>query len=154
MDLSTLRPGEPVGIKGEFGPTAAVFLGVERGLAQLAVTSTNAPFYVDPVEGNMPHLRRAVWTPRRVRPDTIVATWADVLAERDARRAADEAAKRHRAEVEERKWAANKAIAEALSGDGVQTYAHPRNGVEFYGEVEALEALAERVTRALAPVPA
>ena len=64
----------------------AVYIGpAGRGLHAVAVTDTLAPYYESPRPdwdagaARFPNLARSTWTPRKVRPGTIVDTHANML---------------------------------------------------------------------------
>ena len=140
----------------------AVYLGsAGRGLHAVAVTDTLAPFYestpadLETGAARFPNLRRARWTPRKVRPGTIVDTHERLV---QIAREAREAQRRDREETERRERAERDAVrqlVDAVDRLPLDVQAYERNGsLHIFGrdKVAACELIAEALTGA-APRP-
>ena len=151
-DLSRYPPGEVVAHKDPDTDNyrlPAVFVGVDRGYAVVAVAANYVnPFWRD-VDGEQPNLRRTSWKPRRVRAATVLSTYAEweaqIAAERQAAVEAREADERREAD----KYAAGRELVALLDKvDGVIAYVH-QGGVHIGGGPEGLRAAAKALTEGL-----
>lgn len=151
-DLTRFTPGEVLAIDDHWGgrtfAKAVVFLGIDRGLAVVAESTVNAPFYTDPHDGSRPHLRRATWKPRRVRASTVQGTWAEYEAEVAAERAEAARKKAESDAYEEDKYTAGRELVALLDKiPGVTAYTQ-HGGVYVGGGPEGLRAVARVLAEA------
>lgn len=138
----------------------AVYLGAtDRGLHALAVTPTCwAAYYTDPDTGDRPNLRRAVWTPRKVKASTIVQSLAEQHAAHQAQlqaRAAADAEREAESQALRRLSDALAAFIETeAAGTDIVAYGYNHGEVRFYGgtadEYDRLTRTVEDITAARA----